>query len=60
MKGSYTTIEASVHYPTDYGFISGVKKVDGDATDVLMLVEEPTLPGCQVRVRPIDVLLVRD
>jgi inorganic pyrophosphatase len=28
--------------------------------DVLILVEEPTFPGCRVRVRPIGVLLMRD
>ena len=51
---------SSVHYPTDYGFIPGVKGADGDPLDVLILVEEPTFPGCQVQVRPIGVLLMRD
>ncbi len=51
---------SSVHYPGDYGFIPGTTSGDGDPLDVLILVEEPTFPGCRVRVRPIGVLLLRD
>src|SRR5260221_116778 len=51
---------SSVHYPCDYGFIPGTRSADGDPLDVLILVEEPTFPGCRVRVRPIGVLLMRD
>lgn len=51
---------SSVHYPTDYGFIPGTHAADGDPLDVLIIVEEPTFPGCRVEVRPIGVLLMRD
>jgi inorganic pyrophosphatase len=51
---------SSVHYPTDYGFIPGTTSADGDPLDVLIIVEEPTFPGCRVRIRPIGVLLMRD
>ena len=51
---------SSVHYPTDYGFIPGTTSADGDPLDVLIIVEEPTFPGCHVRIRPIRVLLMRD
>jgi inorganic pyrophosphatase len=51
---------SSVHYPGDYGFIPGTQCADGDPLDVLILVEEPTFPGCRVRVRPIGVLLMED
>ena len=51
---------SAVHYPGDYGFIVGTKCGDGDPLDVLILVEEPTFPGCRVRVRPIGVLLMED
>jgi inorganic pyrophosphatase len=51
---------SSVHYPGDYGFIPGTRSDDGDPLDVLILVEEPTFPGCHVRVRPIGVLLMQD
>jgi inorganic pyrophosphatase len=51
---------SSVHYPTDYGFIPDTRSADGDPLDVLIIVEEPTFPGCRVRIRPIGVLLMRD
>jgi inorganic pyrophosphatase len=51
---------SSMHYPGDYGFIPGTMSSDGDPLDVLILVEEPTFPGCRIRVRPIGVLLMQD
>jgi inorganic pyrophosphatase len=51
---------SSVHYPGDYGFVVGTRCGDGDPLNVLILVEEPTFPGCRVRVRPIGVLLMDD
>ena len=51
---------SSVHYPADYGFIHNTKGSDGDPLDVLILVEEPTFPGCRVQIRPIGVLIMRD
>jgi inorganic pyrophosphatase len=53
-------LHSSVHYPGDYGFIVGTRSSDGDPLDVLILVEEPTFPGCRVRVRPIGVLFMED
>jgi inorganic pyrophosphatase len=51
---------SSVHYPTDYGFVPHTLSKDGDPLDVLVVVEEPTFPGCQITVRPIGVLVMRD
>ncbi len=51
---------SSVHYPTDYGFIPGTLAEDGDHLDILVIVEEPTFPGCHVPVRPIGVLNMFD
>jgi inorganic pyrophosphatase len=51
---------SSIHYPADYGFIPGTQGADGDPLDALILVEEPTFPGCRIRIRPIGVLLMRD
>ena len=51
---------SSVHYPTDYGFIPGTVSADGDPLDVLIIVEEPTFPGCRVRIRLIGALLMED
>ena len=51
---------SSVHYPCDYGFIEGSMGEDGDPLDVLVVIAEPTFPGCVVRVRPIGVLDMAD
>jgi inorganic pyrophosphatase len=41
---------SSMMYPADYGFIP--KLLDGDPLDVLVLVNEPTFPGCVMEVKP--------
>jgi len=51
---------ASVHYPTDYGFVLHTLAPDGDPLDALIVVNEPTFPGCVVPARPIGVLGMRD
>ncbi len=51
---------ASIHYPTDYGFIPETLAPDGDPLDVLVLAEEPVFPGCLVDARPLGVLHMRD
>lgn len=51
---------SSVHYPTDYGFMPGTLAEDGDHLDVLVVVEEPTFPGCWLEARPIGTLKMRD
>ena len=51
---------AAVHYPTDYGFVVGTRAPDGDGLDALVVVEEPTFPGCLVPARPIGALEMRD
>jgi inorganic pyrophosphatase len=51
---------SSVHYPCDYGFIQGSLADDGDPLDVLVVISEPTFPGCVVRVRPVGVLDMAD
>ena len=54
------TLYSSVHYPCDYGFIEGSLAEDGDPLDVLVVIAEPTFPGCVVRARPIGVLDMAD
>jgi inorganic pyrophosphatase len=51
---------SSVHYPTDYGFIPDTLADDGDPLDILVVMEEPTFPGCYVRARPIGTLVMSD
>ena len=51
---------SSVHYPTDYGFIPETLAPDGDHLDVLVLVQEPTFPGCVIDVRVLGGLDMHD
>ena len=51
---------SAVHYPADYGFIPRTLHEDGDPCDILVLVNEPTFPGCQIDARPIGVLMMLD
>lgn len=51
---------SSVHYPTDYGFIVETLAEDGDPLDVLVLVQEPTFPGCLVKARMLGGLDMHD
>ncbi|MGH7718913.1 MAG: inorganic diphosphatase [Gemmatimonadaceae bacterium] len=51
---------SAVHYPGDYGFIPRTYAEDNDPCDILVLVNEPTFPGCQIDARPIGVLRMLD
>ena len=51
---------SSVHYPTDYGFFPDTWAEDGDPLDAMVCVSEPTFPGCQIEVKPIALLRMRD
>jgi len=50
----------SVSYPADYGFVEGTLGEDGDPLDALVLVADPTFPGCRIRVRPVGVFHMAD
>ena len=47
-------------YPADYGFIEGTLGEDGDPLDALVLIDEPTFPGCLIRCRAIGMFRMRD
>jgi inorganic pyrophosphatase len=47
-------------YPADYGFIPDTLAEDGDPLDALVLLEDPTFPGCWVRARPVGVFWMED
>ena len=51
---------SSVHYPADYGFIPDTLAEDGDHLDILVLVQEPTFPGCLIKARPLGGLDMAD
>src|SRR6476660_711234 len=54
------TLFTATRYPADYGYFPNTLAEDGDPLDALVLVSEPTFPGCHVRVRPIGVLWMHD
>ena len=47
-------------YPTDYGFFPHTLAEDGDPLDAMVVLEEPTFPGCHIRARPIGVFWMSD
>ena len=50
----------STRYPSDYGFIDDTLADDGDPLDALVLLEEPTFPGCLITARVIGMFRMRD
>ena len=43
-------------FPYDFGFVPATKGDDGDPVDVLVLMDEPTFPGCLLECRLVGVL----
>jgi len=51
---------SAVHYPSDYGFIPETLALDGDPLDALVLVTEPTFPGCMIEAKPVGLFKMWD
>lgn len=51
---------ASVQYPYDYGFIPNTLADDGDPLDGMVIMDQPTFPGCVITARPIGMLEMVD
>ena len=51
---------SAVHYPSDYGFIIDTLAQDQDPLDALVLVWEPTFPGCHIEAKPIGLFKMWD
>ena len=49
-------LPAGMHFPYDFGWVPRTRAADGDALDVLVLMDQPTFPGCLVTVRLLGVL----
>ncbi len=54
------TLFTATQYPADYGFIEETLGDDGDPLDALVLVLEPTFPGCLILCRAIGMFRMRD
>jgi inorganic pyrophosphatase len=50
----------STRYPADYGFIENTLGLDGDPLDALVLLDEPTFPGCVIMCRAIGMFRMTD
>jgi inorganic pyrophosphatase len=53
-------IFSSMHYPSDYGFVPETLALDGDPLDALVLVSDPTFPGCLIEVKPLGLFRMYD
>ncbi|MGJ6979834.1 inorganic diphosphatase [Aestuariimicrobium soli] len=54
------TLFTSTQYPYDYGFVEGTLGEDGDPLDALVLVPEPTFPGCLIECRAVAMFRMKD
>ncbi|MEV5986578.1 inorganic diphosphatase [Streptomyces sp. NPDC052051] len=50
----------STRYPADYGYIDHTLGGDGDPLDALVLVGDPTFPGCAIRCRAVGMFVMKD
>jgi inorganic pyrophosphatase len=48
------------HYSTDYGIIPQTMYDDGRPLDILVLMDQPTFPGCIIEARPVGLLKMMD
>ena len=54
------TLFTATQYPADYGFVDDSLGEDGDPLDALVLLQEPTFPGCLIHCRAIGMFRMRD
>ena len=54
------TLFTATQYPADYGFVPDTLAEDGDPLDALVIVAEPTFPGCLILSRPIGMFRMTD
>jgi inorganic pyrophosphatase len=53
-------LHSSVVFPHAYGLIPRTWFEDDDPIDAMVMISEPTFPGCVVEARPIGVLRIND
>lgn len=50
----------AVQYPGDYGFVAEAWGEDGDPLDALVILGDPTFPGCVISARVVGVFYMED
>lgn len=53
-------LSSPVHYPSDYGYVPETLALDNDPLDALVLLWEPTFPGCLIEANPVGLFLMYD
>lgn len=53
------TLAEGLAWPYDYGFIPQTLADDGDPTDVIVINDTPTFPGCLLEVRILGAILLK-
>ena len=56
----YRRLLSAMTYPADYGFVPETLGEDGDPLDAMVLVEDPTFPGCWLKARPVGIFWMED
>jgi inorganic pyrophosphatase len=51
-----TVLPEGLVFPYDFGFVPSTLGQDGDPLDILILMDEPVVPGCVVRARLIGAI----
>jgi inorganic pyrophosphatase len=51
---------SAVHYPGDYGFVPETWAEDSDPLDALVILGEPTFPGCTIHARVVGIFYMTD
>jgi inorganic pyrophosphatase len=54
------TLFTATQYPADYGFVEQTLGRDGDPLDALVMLDEPTFPGCRIACRAIAMYCMSD
>ena len=54
------TLFTSTQYPADYGYIEDTLGQDGDPLDALVILQQPTFPGCLIKCRAIGMFRMTD
>jgi inorganic pyrophosphatase len=53
------TLAEGLTWPYDYGFVPQTLAADGDPTDVIVINDTPTFPGCLLEVRILGGILLK-
>jgi inorganic pyrophosphatase len=54
--GLKKVLPAGMTFPYDFGFVPSTVADDGDAVDVLVLMDEPAFPGCLLKCRIVGII----